>query len=281
MRSWTIALCTALLATTAMAATEEAGYYPQGTSAPGSEGGCGTLQFHSDGVYENGYAWSNDGVVAPDFGAFADRYSVPSYHPICALVFDLTQTGTQAGQTLDAYIWDSYADQPGVVIQVVTGVDPGPVAFWPSVSRHVVDTGGINCPIGDVWVGFWGDWPGATHGWFIAADLTGFASSPSTKIAPGIGYPTGWNDVSLVWGPTNSLGVGLEVDLNADCDIFGGVCCLPDGSCYPTGDPYDCEAQGGDYTDEYIECDPNPCGPTPVAPSSWGRIKAYFSGDPE
>ena len=32
-----------------------------------------------------------------------------------------------------------------------------------------------------------------------------------TNIAPGIGFPTGWNDVSVVWGPTVALGIGAEV----------------------------------------------------------------------
>ena len=31
----------------------------------------------------------------------------------------------------------------------------------------------------------------------------------SARRAPGIGYPTGWNDPSVVWGPTQSLGLGL------------------------------------------------------------------------
>jgi len=33
------------------------------------------------------------------------------------------------------------------------------------------------------------------------------------KIPPGAGYPTGWQSVDLVWGPTAALGIGAEVDL--------------------------------------------------------------------
>lgn len=275
MRTSIVVLCLILVAAPSFAGREEAGYRADGTSPIGSEGSCGTFQIHSDGVYENGYAWSNDGVAAPNYGAFAECYNV-STHPICSIVLDLTQVGYQSGQTLDAYIWDSYAGAPGTVLTLVAGVNPGPIAFWPSISRHTIATGIDNCPVGDVWAGFWGDWPGASPGWFVAADIAGFGGlCPFTNVAPGIGYPTGWQDVSIIWGQTQALGIGIEVDEFTECDVFPGACCLPDGSCYLEDDPYDCRAQGGEFFD--ADCEPDPCGPVPVEESSWGRIKSYYS----
>ena len=57
-----------------------------------------------------------------------------------------------------------------------------------------------------------GDAPcGTGPGWWVGADLDGPGGFPYTNIAPGIGFPTGWQDVSVLWGPTQALGIGAEV----------------------------------------------------------------------
>jgi hypothetical protein len=61
------------------------------------------------------------------------------------------------------------------------------------------------------WVGFWGNWPGELQGWLIGADLDGPGSAPKTNIAPGIGFPTGWQNVSVAFGPTRALAIGAEI----------------------------------------------------------------------
>lgn len=171
--------------------------------------GCGTLMFNSDGTYENGYAWQYGGCVAPDYGSFAEGYSTPNMQA-CSVVLDLTQIGNDVGQTLDAYAWADAGGVPGAVLNVSTGANPGPIAFWPSLSRHAFPLN-VNGNCADTtWVGYWGNWPAAGSGWFVGADLDGFGGLPYTNIAPGIGYPTGWNNVSIVWGPTQALGAGGE-----------------------------------------------------------------------
>ncbi len=45
----------------------------------------------------------------------------------------------------------------------------------------------------------------------MAADLNGPGGCPFTCIAPGIGYPTGWQDVDTVFGPTRAVGIGTWV----------------------------------------------------------------------
>lgn len=253
--------------------------------------GCGELFMNADSSYESGYTWQFGGIQAPDYGAFAERYTGDL--AICSVVTDLTQVGYQAGQVLDLYIWEDGAGEPGAVHAVRRGANPGAVAFWPSVSRHVFAISGHP---GDAWwVGYWGAWPGGTGAWFVGADLDGTGGTPRTKIAPGLGYPSGWQNVSLVWGPTQALGLGAEgtVDevgaccfLDGTCalvaapacdgDYLGdgtrcapnpcpqlpdGACCLPDGSCR-VRNAVECDAEGGDHA-EGVPCEPNPCPQPP------------------
>jgi hypothetical protein len=77
-------------------------------------------------------------------------------------------------------------------------------------------------------VGFWGNWPGVLCGYFCAADLNGFGGYPWTNVAPGIGYPTGWNDPSIIWGTTQSMGCGAYFGtecgpIPADSQTWGSI----------------------------------------------------------
>jgi hypothetical protein len=173
---------------------------------------CGYLRINSDATYENGYAW---GYLNPTryYGAFAECFL--GQHPeVCSLVFDLTGVGYPR-HTLDALVWDDDAGMPGTVLCVTPDVDPGPIALWPDISRHIIDLNPKCYPETAWWAGFWGNW--GPHGmdepgFYIAADVdgTGPGGCPFTNIEPGIGYPTGWHDVSVVWGPTRALGIGIE-----------------------------------------------------------------------
>lgn len=219
----------------------------------GGTRGCGDLLMNADETYENGYAWQYGGIAAPYFGAFAECYT--TIGPVCGAAFDFTGIGYQSGQTMDVYAWESDGAEPGAVACVTVGVDPGPVAFWPALSRHVVEL--VGCPTSaEVWIGYWGNWPNDVSGWFVGADSNGFGGCPSTNIAAGIGYPTGWQDVSVVWGPTQALGIGA---------LFGGgvlegACCYPDGSCLIQT----FSGCSGTFQGVGTLCDPNPC-PQPGA----------------
>jgi hypothetical protein len=159
------------------------------------------LQQHDDGDFENGYTWTFGGVVPPDYGSFAECYSADF---VCAVEFLFTQSGFYTGQTMDVYVWD-WLDEgdpppgpdPGNVICMLAGVAPGPISFWPEISTHRVQ---VCCETGgDHFVGYWGEWPGEVERWFIVADENGPGGGcPRTKIAPGIGYPTGWVAVTVV-----------------------------------------------------------------------------------
>ncbi len=177
--------------------------------------GCGPLLLNSDGSYENAYAWQYGGIARPLYGAFAECYSTTGQDWICSVVFDLTQIGNQAGQSMEVYVWADDGGIPGNVMCGPAHFTPGTIAFWPNLSRHVFDPDpNYCCWHGPFWVGYWGVWPGEPAGWFVGADLDGPGGCPMTNIAPGIGFPTGWTNTSQVWGPTQALGIGCELE---DC----------------------------------------------------------------
>jgi hypothetical protein len=184
----------------------------------GDENPCppSELLCNHDGSFENGYAWQYGGVVEPYYGAFAEGYAGTG--SVCGMQFWFTAlSGQYLGQTFDAYVWDSDGLSPNNVLSVTVGLGISPPAIWPSISSHDIDNTDTDVA-GDFFVGYWGNWPGGYSGWFIAADLDGFGGLPRTNIAPGIGYPTGWQDPSIVWGPTQAMGI---------CAYLGPECGTP------------------------------------------------------
>jgi hypothetical protein len=199
----------------------------------------GTTMLQNDsGVFTNGYCWRAGGVVPPDYGSWAEGYDSGF---VCGIQFLFTQTGSFFDQTMDVYVWESDGGgnpppgpDPGNVLCALPGITPGPIAMWPEISMHDVL---VCCETdGPHFVGFWGDWPGATCAWYVAADETGDGLGiPRTKIAPGIGYPTGWQhpNVQPIFANCRDLGIRE----------FAG--------------------SGG-------------CPPTPTRGMTWGRIKALY-----
>ena len=68
------------------------------------------------------------------------------------------------------------------------------------------------CVSGRWWVGYWADWYGGASYFYVGADLDGPSPGcPKTCITPGLGYPSGWQNVAVVCGPTVAIGIGAEV----------------------------------------------------------------------
>jgi hypothetical protein len=159
---------------------------------------------HHDGSLEGGFCWQYDGVVPPDYGAWAECYEGAPW--ISEVHFYFTQTGYYVGQAMDVYIWeDDGFGLPGAVSGAQIGVLPGPIDFWPTITLVEIDFP-LEAPESH-WIGFWGNWPGEICGWFLVADQDGFPGCSATKIAPGIGYPTGWQDPNIVFDQITSLGI--------------------------------------------------------------------------
>ncbi|MBD3333917.1 MAG: hypothetical protein GF355_00190 [Candidatus Eisenbacteria bacterium] len=184
-----------------------------------------TLLQNDDGVFENGYAWRTGGVQPPDYGAWAECYDSQF---VCGIQFLFTHTGEYEGQTMDVYVWDDAPDgnpspgpDPGNVVCVLTGIDPGEPAFWPDISEHDIQ---VCCATdGPHWIGFWGNWPGENEGWFIAADERNppIVGCPRTNVYPGTGYGEGWTPVN-------------ELDLFPRCENLGIREFSGLGDCGPT-----------------------------------------------
>lgn len=170
--------------------------------------------YNHDGTFENGYAWTEGGVVPPDCGAFAECFGDGQFLLICGVEFYFTQDGHQTNQTMDVYAWeDDGSGNPGNVMAMIPGVSPGPVANWPEFSLHYVDMNLLQVEEAPWWIGYWGNWPGAENaGWYIAADEDGFLGCPRTKIAEGLIYPSGWQHPNVRWGGAVSLGIQAVVD---------------------------------------------------------------------
>jgi hypothetical protein len=169
----------------------------------------GTLFVNHDGSFENGYAWQYGGSIAPYYGAFGEGYNLGAGGVCCEAFWAFTLPGYFFGQSADAYVWAGGAGSgaPGAVLGMVPGNVLTNVPNWPTCAENDIT---MNVAVtGEFTVGLWGNWPGALCGYFTSADLNGFGGYPWTNIAPGIGYPTGWNDPSIVWGATQSMGIGV------------------------------------------------------------------------
>jgi hypothetical protein len=123
-----------------------------------------------------------------------------------------TLPGFYSGQTCDVCVWEGGCNgaPPGAVRGMVSGIVLSNVPIWPACAQNDINVGNVAVTsyVGGFTVGYWGNWPGSLCGYFCGADLDGFGGNPWTFIAPGIGYPTGWNDPSIIWGPTQSMGCG-------------------------------------------------------------------------
>jgi hypothetical protein len=74
-------------------------------------------------------------------------------------------------------------------------------------------------------IGCWGPWPGQLCWYFFAADESGPGGHPWTRIAPGQGYPSGWQDPAVVWPNAKSMGCGVyfEQGTPVESETWGAV----------------------------------------------------------
>ena len=180
----------------------------------------GNMVWASSGLYETGLAWQFDGVQEGGYGAFADRLQSERGVVLC-LFLDLAQTGNQNQQQCDLLVWadeeEDGTSHPGAVLAIRTGVGTGTIALWPSISRHHMSMDGP-CVEGAFWAGFAATWYGEAAGYYIGADLDSGEGVSMTNVAPGLGYPSGWQEIGTIWEPVGSLGIGAEM-IPEDCEL--------------------------------------------------------------
>jgi hypothetical protein len=173
------------------------------------------LQYHHDGTFEDAFCFQFGGVAPPYCGAFAEAYANRSeIHVIDDVVLWVTQVGAWGGQPFDLYVWEGgVSGPPGLVLHHASGRTLDNVPMWPMVAENHLHLG-LRQPQGDFAVGYWADFSQSACTWYVAADRTGDAGNPWVDIAPGLGYPTGWQSPELLWPPpVRSLGIGMTVIL--------------------------------------------------------------------
>lgn len=213
----TITVLCATLALTWMANAAEfstLGYSDDTRIEPGSTGECpGELIFNHDYSFENGYAWHYSGTAPPYYGAFGESFDLGCAHINCA-VYWFTQVGYYFGYPMDVYLWDGGVyGSPSGVINVLPDVGGLHIDYWPACTEN--DITFDNYVTDDFTIGFWADFSSGINTWWVCGDENGPGGHAWTNIAPGIGYPTGWYPVSLVWPGCISLGIGAFVSEDA------------------------------------------------------------------
>jgi hypothetical protein len=206
-----------------------------GTFPPGS------VVMNFDEV-SDGIAWQYGGVEPPYYGAMANYF--PGVNRVSGIRLYMTRNGAMAytALPLDIYVWATDASGcPTAVMGVTSGVTFAMPAAWPEVSCVDVAINQVSVN-GRCAVGYWPPWPGGAAQWYIAADDCD-SGTGLTNVAPGIGYPSGWQGVSVMpW-------------------------CVPTGTGTPCGGRDGCIGIGM-WT-------PDSSG-VAVETSSWGSIKNLF-----
>jgi hypothetical protein len=195
---------------------------------PGTDAcATGVLIHNHDGSFENGFWWQYGGCAPPYYGAFGEAYDLGTGTIACGAYWlsDLPG-GYYHEHRADCYVWEGgLSASPAAVLAVVTSVAMPTIPFWPVVGQNDVD---LNIAVtGPFTIGYWGPWPGAGAWYFCAADQSGPVGHPWTCIAPGIGYPSGWQDPSVIefWGPTSAMGCGVYFvqGTPVECETWGSV----------------------------------------------------------
>ncbi len=174
----------------------------------GGDNCTGTLMVNHGGSFENGYCWQFSGCVPPYGGSFGEGFQGPAFLECAA--FWATQIGSYSGQPFDLYVWEGgVSGAPGAVLFTATGATLSNVPMWPVVGQSDVSLG-YYVSAAEFTLGFWADNRTAQCPWFVASDTNGPAGHPWTHIAPGTGFPSGWQSPAVVagWGPVTSLGIG-------------------------------------------------------------------------
>jgi len=169
----------------------------------------GELLYNHDDSFEGGMCWQYGGIVPPYYGAFGEGFEVggDSVYVNCMSIW-VTQVGNYYGQLTDIYMWDGgVTREPGTVLYMSTGRALENVPYWPSVGRTDLTVG--QAVPGEFTVGYWLDASASVCAWYIGSDLDGYGGHPWTNVAPGTGYPSGWQHPGVVWGSCQSLGFGV------------------------------------------------------------------------
>ena len=169
----------------------------------------GVQVYNHDYSFENGYCWQLDGAAPPYYGAFAEAFDVGPAVVECGLYW-FTDIGYMPTVIVDVYLWQGgVTTPPGDVLFVRPEVNLGAVGFWPQCTLTEAT---IECCVdGEFTVGYWADFCWDECLWYVCVDENGSGGNPWTHIAPGLGYPTGWNHPNVVFPDCVSMGIAATI----------------------------------------------------------------------
>jgi hypothetical protein len=192
-----------------------------------------------NGTFETGYAWAYEAVAEPYVGAFGEGYDLGPGTVECAILMLTTVPGVYHGQGLDIYIWSGgVSDAPGEVLAMAPGIVLDNIPFWPNIGRNEAEMSVV--VEGAFTVGYWPNWPDQQIGFYCAVDQDGAKHHPWTYIVEGLEFPSGWQDPSIVWQETASMGLGVK------------------------------------FSPRAASVDEADADPTPLPGPTWGAVKALF-----
>lgn len=168
----------------------------------------GDYQENCDGTFENGYCWRHQGIGEPYYGCFAEGFHGPD-QVVGMRIYLSASADVPPDSTSDLFVWGSGPAGPGSVLAMIPYVQFPAIPLWPEVRGFDFE---ITAEVGpNFYVGSQANFgPGYCFCYYYAAaDTDGPGGSPWTCIAPGMGYPTGWQDPSIVWGTTAAMGYGV------------------------------------------------------------------------
>ncbi len=181
---------------------------------------AGTLLYNHDGSFEAAYYW---GILAPPYyGAWGEGYDLGAVNVECG-VYWFTRFGELIPPPIDLYVWEGGVQgPPGSVLSMVPGVVIPYAPPWPAIAENHLE---IGCFVsGAFTVGFRST---STVGTILcAADHNGSGGHPWTCIAPGLGYPSGWQHPNVVYSGCVSMGIGATVTTMpspAESETWGAI----------------------------------------------------------
>lgn len=174
------------------------------------QGECvGTRIYNHDYSFESAYCWEVEGCAPPYYGAWGEAFDVGPATVECGL-FWLTNAGIIDSKPLDLYVWSGGINGPPSEVLLVVPENIGlHIGYWPTCTLNELEAG--CCVDADFTVGCWIDWDNEHCYEYVCVDENGPGGRPWTYIAPGIGYPSGWQHPNVVFPNCVSMGIGATI----------------------------------------------------------------------
>ena len=185
----------------------------------------GTLVYNHDSSYENAYCWQLEEVAPPYYGAWAEGFDLGPVNVECAVLWFTTPSPYWEPNPIDVYVWDGGVQGPPEnVLCLLPDIEDFQMGFWPEIRQNDIE---IDCCVsGDFSVGYWTDDSDCFCVIYCPADENGPGGNPWTCIAPGLGYPTGWQHPNVVHPNCVSMGLGATITEDpspADSQTWGKI----------------------------------------------------------